>query len=137
MDGSRFDAWTRRHFGLAAGGLAASLMGLAASGDVEAKKKKKKKKKKCKNLGVACTPGGKRKCCGKKGLSCQPPIELPGGFHCCRRGFEPCASASECCSETCTDGFCACKTEGLPCLGIDAACCSLNCGGEGPACQPA
>ena len=45
MDDSRFDAWTRRRFGLAAGGLSASLLGLVSLDDAAAKKKRKKKKK--------------------------------------------------------------------------------------------
>ena len=59
MDGTRFDAWTRRRFGAVAGGLAGSLLMLAGHDDAEAKKKKKK----CKKLGQPCQPGGKRKCC--------------------------------------------------------------------------
>jgi hypothetical protein len=46
MDGSQFDVWTRRRFGLAAGGLSASLLTLASLEDAEAKKRKKRKKKK-------------------------------------------------------------------------------------------
>ena len=47
MDGSRFDAWTRRRFGLAAGGAIGSLLGLqiAGSDDAEAKKRKKRCRK--------------------------------------------------------------------------------------------
>ena len=41
MDGSRFDAWTRRRFGVAAGGLAGSFLPLAGWDDAEAKKKEK------------------------------------------------------------------------------------------------
>jgi hypothetical protein len=40
MEGSRFDAWTRRRFGLAAGGVAGSLFGLLAREAAESKKKK-------------------------------------------------------------------------------------------------
>ena len=42
MDTGRFDAWTRRRFGLGVSGLAAGLLGVATGGDVAAKKKKKK-----------------------------------------------------------------------------------------------
>ena len=44
MDASRFDAWTRRRFGLLSGGLAATLLGAASFSPTEAKKKKKKGK---------------------------------------------------------------------------------------------
>jgi hypothetical protein len=59
MDGLRFDLWTRRRFGLAAGGLAAFL----ASPLNGVAKKKKKKKKRCTKLGVPCE--GAKKCCGQ------------------------------------------------------------------------
>ena len=45
MDNARFDAWPRRRFGLAAGGLAATVLALARGEDAQARKKKKKKKK--------------------------------------------------------------------------------------------
>src|SRR5215211_8922662 len=32
MDGSRFDTWTRRRFGLASGGMATALLGLGLAG---------------------------------------------------------------------------------------------------------
>ena len=37
MDGSRFDGWTRRRFGLAAGGAVTALLGLAGRRDAAAK----------------------------------------------------------------------------------------------------
>lgn len=43
MNGSRFDVWTRRRFGLATGGLAASFLGLATVNELEAKRKRKRK----------------------------------------------------------------------------------------------
>ena len=56
MDGPEFDAWTRRRFGLAAGGALAALVGLATTDA---------KKKRCKKLGARCRRNGKRKCCGQ------------------------------------------------------------------------
>lgn len=41
MDVGRFDAWTRRRFGLGVSGLAAGLLGVAAGGETLARKKKK------------------------------------------------------------------------------------------------
>jgi hypothetical protein len=43
MDGSQFDAWTRRRLGLAAGGLATSLAVLTATGSIAARKGKRKR----------------------------------------------------------------------------------------------
>ncbi len=57
MDGSTFDAWTRRRFGLAAGGVLAALASLHGASA------KKKRGKRCKKLCAGCKPGGKRKCC--------------------------------------------------------------------------
>jgi hypothetical protein len=44
MDDGRFDAWTRRRFGLATGGLLAAVLGLAAVDEGAAKKHKHKHK---------------------------------------------------------------------------------------------
>ena len=140
MDGSRFDAWTRRRFGLAVGGLAGSLLGIVGGGSDDLAAKQKKKKKRCRKLGQSCREGGKRACCAKRGLSCQPfEVTQPNSARrCCRRGKEPCTDSGECCSGECTDGRCVCKANGQECAGIDAVCCSLNCAGNGVAtCQPA
>lgn len=63
MDGSRFDAWTRRRVSLAAGTLLAGLTGIVPLPGLA--KKGKKKKKKCKKPKVKC----KKKCC-KAGQVC-------------------------------------------------------------------
>jgi hypothetical protein len=54
MEGSRFDAWTRRRFGLAAAGGVATLLGLGARDDTAAKKGKNKNKKGCKKKSRKC-----------------------------------------------------------------------------------
>jgi hypothetical protein len=77
MDDARFDAWTRRRFGLAAGGLAV-VLGELVWGDAAAKKKHKHKHKrtKCKSQQTRChkqcfkgncCPG---KPCGAGGQEC-------------------------------------------------------------------
>ncbi|MFN8590016.1 MAG: hypothetical protein U0031_01055 [Thermomicrobiales bacterium] len=126
MDGSNFDAWTRRRFGLAAGGLAGTAL-TAIGGERVAGKKKKVK---CKDLGESCSTSGGKKCC--KCLACAP--DSLDRFRCCKNHGEPCttATANQCCSQTCTGGFCVCKTNGQPCA-QDNQCCSLNCNGT---CQP-
>ena len=133
MDGSRFDAWTRRGFGLAAGGLAGSLLAQAAPLATEAKKKKKKKKNKCREFGDSCSSNGKDACCC--GLACQP-VNSSGKF-CCRSGGSECSAPSECCSGNCVGGYCICKTNGAACT-ANSQCCSFKCGMNGTGnCQAA
>jgi hypothetical protein len=123
MEGSQFDVWTRRRFGLAAGGLSASL--LAVTGVEAKKKRKKKKKKKCIKLGQECDPDGKA-CCDC--LACGPIFDGLVENVCCRPGSTPCsiANAAECCSGQCVGDFCFCKSNGNPCS-VDTQCCSFNC----------
>jgi hypothetical protein len=125
MDGSRFDAWTRRRFGLVAGGLAAMLVG--AIGPQVAKAKKKGKGKRCKRLSAGCNPNGNLKCCGN--LKCRPVPAL-GGNHCCRAVLgTPCVAPTECCSGFCLDDQCQpafCKEIGQPCV-TGPECCSGVC----------
>lgn len=81
MDGARFDLWTRRRFAAAGRGFVASLFGLPALEDAEAKKNKhKKKREKCK---------GNKKRCRKK---CIPKSQCCGG-----------CGARQCCDGRCTD----------------------------------
>jgi hypothetical protein len=95
MDGLEFDAWTRRRFGLAAGGALAALTSLHAT---DAKKnKKKRRKKRCRKFLQTCQPGGKRKCCGNlrcdfhSGNSLQQEV-------CCKRKGRSCEEVTDCCS---------------------------------------
>jgi hypothetical protein len=65
MDAARFDSWTRRRFGLAAGGLAAFLIPMAGLDTADAKKGKKKLKLNefgCVNVGGKCR-GKDSVCC--------------------------------------------------------------------------
>jgi hypothetical protein len=94
MDDTRFDAWTRRRFGLAAGGLAATVLGLAGIEDAQTRKKRKKR---CKRLGASCKSGGKRTCCGTlrcDRISFEPSPET----RCCRKKDQPCAGNHDCCA---------------------------------------
>jgi hypothetical protein len=93
MDGSLFDAWTRRRFGLAAAGTATAILGITQARDAEAKKKRKKKRRtKCKKLFAHCTPGG-RKCC--HGNLCEAPNL--DGMLCCKPENKGCKNSEECC----------------------------------------
>jgi hypothetical protein len=71
MDRIEFDAWTRRRFAAAAGGLSATLLGIAGG---DAKKKRKPKKKKVNR----CRPDGGR--CGKESKQCQAKFCLRTRF---------------------------------------------------------
>ncbi|MGH2618313.1 MAG: hypothetical protein ACRDJC_24040 [Thermomicrobiales bacterium] len=128
MDGSRFDAWTRRQVGLVAGGLAGSFLGLVGLESAEAKKRnKKKKKKRCKKLTQACTQGKKKRCCNNR--RCGRPLASTGKDRCCRAGGESCSpeTAGECCTGFCLGaGECFCKSGGTTC-NRDAQCCSNDC----------
>ncbi|MCD6033588.1 MAG: hypothetical protein K0S78_5774 [Thermomicrobiales bacterium] len=102
MDGTRFDAWTRRRLGLVAGGIGALLLGLdepheAGAGRKGKKsgKKRRRKRKRCKKLLQPCTIGGK-KCC--RGNSCEP---INGGQFCCKPFGKSCSDGAECCSDLC------------------------------------
>ena len=135
MDGSRFDAWTRRRFGLAAGGVVGSLLGIVGEEPADVVAKKKKKKERCRKLGQKCTKGGKRECCEDNGLACYRFDEATEAKRCCRRGNQPCVNDGQCCSGSCENDRCACKSNGQDCAGFDGFCCSLNCAGD--TCQPA
>lgn len=127
MDGSRFDRWTRRRFGLAASGLTGALPGLLQPPAAQAKKKVKKKdeKKRCKRLGDCCIPGG-QKCCND--LPCRG-LFGEQAFRCCHQAGEPCTIPEfdfTCCSGMCDGSKCVCKTAGQDCS-FDSQCCSFDC----------
>jgi hypothetical protein len=99
MDGSRFDAWTRRRFGVAAAGLVVGFFAVAGWDDAPAKRKHKKHKKprprQCEQMHTHCNPKNDRKmCCG--GLGCSHVTEL-GGNHCCLWRYFACDDDVDCC----------------------------------------
>lgn len=116
MDGERFDAWTRRRFGLAAGGAAASMLGLLGLDDAEAKKKKNKKKnknkknknkKQCRKLGQTCDQTQKNKKCCNQNQLCAQVQGLGSGNFCCKQRGSGCSVNTDCCgSDKCTNGSC-------------------------------
>src|SRR3954469_16468748 len=134
MDESRFDAWTRRRFGYGAGGLAASLLGVAGAGEAEGEGKGKKNRKKrdkgdardaAKHLHDAKHKNHghhhkhKKKKCKKAGTGCNPnnprccaslhcqAIPGFGGQRCCNENNVSCSRDQECCSGLCFQGSCA------------------------------
>jgi hypothetical protein len=111
MDDLRCDAWTRRWLGVAAGGIASAILGLAVIDDVDAKKQRNKKK---------CKKSKKR--CGKK---CIPKS------NCCRDA--DCGGGA-----TCQDGTCLCPDGERECEGTcisDDVCCPGEACGQNCACR--
>lgn len=134
MDESRFDAWTRRRFGLGAGGLAASLLSLAGAGETDSEAKGKKgrndrgkgKSKHAENSVQGAKHGNnnnhkkkkKKNKCKKAGTGCNPSkprccgsltcqaIPGFGGQRCCNQTNVPCSRDQECCSGLCFQGSC-------------------------------
>jgi hypothetical protein len=103
MDGPGFDRWTRRRFGRAATGFAASTLAVLGLAETEASKKRKRRKKRCKRHLQPCQKGGKRKCCGD--LRCGLPSgEMAAQTVCCKTLGKPCAERSECCADLCCGG---------------------------------
>ena len=105
----QFDAWTRRQVGGAAGGAAASLLGLIGVGDAEAKKNtKNNKKKKCRNLGQSCDQTQKNKSCCKSNQLCAQVSGQGSGTFCCSQRNANCSDNADCCgSDTCRGGTCS------------------------------
>ncbi len=97
MEATHFDAWTRRRFGLVAGGLAATVLGFAGIEDAQTRKSRKKR---CKKLGVSCKTGGKRRCCGT--LKCDRiHFDASPKTRCCRKKDQPCGDNDDCCFGLC------------------------------------
>lgn len=112
MDGTRFDAWTRRRFGLVTGGAIASILGLAGPGDVDAGNKKrrrrrrKKNKKTCRKIGQTCNINKKKQRCCKSGQDCAQVQGLDGD-RCCKEANSNCKKNTDCCgTRTCKQGTC-------------------------------
>jgi hypothetical protein len=105
MDGSFFDAWTRRHFGVASGSLIASLLTANLATNVTAKKRRKKKK--CGKRRKRCH--GK---CVKKSLCCGDG-DCPANTYCCEGD---CVSLDRPCHQ---DGTYACFADGVLRLSVE------------------
>jgi hypothetical protein len=111
MDGSQFDAWTRRRFGMATGGAAAAaLLGLMGLADVDAnhknkhdgnsnknKNKNNNNKKKCRKTGQSCDQTQKKKKCCNKNELCAQVQGQGSGTRCCKQHNQGCKNDSDCC----------------------------------------
>jgi hypothetical protein len=139
MDGLRFDAWTRRRFGLLAGGGLAALLGALPHSEPDAKKRRKRrpsKKRRCRRkanrtwCGGTCVRGG---CCPDKACGSDPGCEcvrtIEGQTACMETDavllcFGGCASSAEC-----ADGA-ACLPLPEPCKDNVTSLCFPRCGSE-------
>lgn len=105
MDGSRFDTWTRRKFGLAAGGAAVtSLLSLAGIDDADARRRRgRRRRPQCRKLGQTCNESNKdQRCCNSSQLCAQVP-DLGTGNFCCKQVGEFCDTSSDCCGRDACD----------------------------------
>jgi hypothetical protein len=87
----RFDAWTRRRFGLVAGGLLTLLGGWSAA----AERGNQQGETCCRALLTRCRPGNTPKCC--KGTRCK---SVKGEHICCKPAGKTChpfAKRNDCC----------------------------------------
>lgn len=113
MDGSRFDAWTRRRFGLVASGMATAILALTPPRDGDARNHKKKKKKRCRKLEKPC--GKKKRCC--RGSRCAQSATY-GRKVCCHGYGQPCPrQGSECCGDLACGMIAGLPTEDIRCCG--------------------
>ncbi len=129
MDGSHFDAWTRRRFGVIAGGLAVSLLGVASSDEAIARRKRRKKKGRCRDVTESC--GGKKKCC--RNYTCDR-VGLSAGTFCCREVRQTCnGDTGPCCRDQVCDrisglsGFRCCGTVNASCQSSGECCGNFRC----------
>ncbi|MFT4039179.1 MAG: hypothetical protein QM692_13415 [Thermomicrobiales bacterium] len=122
VDETRFDAWTRRRFGLAAGGAAAAVAGLLGAiglseHDAEARKKhnknknrkknSRKRKDKCRKLGSTCDDNKRNQDCCNANQLCAQVSEFGSGDYCCKQISYSCQYNSDCCGKNkCSGGYC-------------------------------
>jgi hypothetical protein len=99
VHGSRFDAWTRRSFGIAAAGVVPILLGIGEREAARAKASRKKRhrhRRPCERLRTACNPdNNKQVCCGALICGTVPDLD---GHHCCVSRFDSCSTQKDCCS---------------------------------------
>jgi hypothetical protein len=117
MDATRFDAWTRRTFGLATASALAAALGLTGDNTAEARRRKKRK---CRNLTESC--GGKKKCC--KSYHCAT-VGISVKTFCCRSTQQVCTGID---GECCGDRVCG-RVAGLQqfrCCAVAPNACSSN-----------
>jgi hypothetical protein len=122
LDDSQFDTWTRRRFGLAAGGAAASALGLLGAiglseHQAEARRNhnknknrkdnKRKRKDKCRKLSDACDDNRRNQQCCNENQLCAQVSQLGSGTFCCKQNGFNCQFDSDCCGKNrCRNGVC-------------------------------
>jgi hypothetical protein len=104
LDGSRFDGWTRRRFGLVTGGATATgLLSLLGFEEADARrrrrrrKRRKKKQQQCQRLGQSCNQTLRRQQCCNQNQLCAQVSGLGSGNFCCKQNGRGCTVDTECC----------------------------------------
>ena len=124
LDDTQFDTWTRRRFGLAVGGAAATALGILgglglSEEDAEARRRNKpnrnrkndrrknRRRDRCRKLGQSCNENRRRQqCCSSTQLCAQVP-NLGSGDFCCRQLSQNCSRDDDCCGRNrCRSGVC-------------------------------
>jgi hypothetical protein len=131
MNDTRFDDWTRRRFGLVAGGGLVALLVAGHLDEVAARKRQRKRKRRrqpkptCAGAGNSCAESDPD-CCA--GLECG--FITPGSDEatCCRPDGAPCTPETACCSTNCDAETETCATcRGRPCDAGRPCCALLEC----------
>jgi hypothetical protein len=134
MDGSRFDAWTRRRFGVATAGAVAAVIRLIERDSTTAKREHRHKIPSCKKLKQPCKR--QHQCCDRvRRLTCDKVGSLPKR-RCCYDYRTICSGVDgECCRNlTCgavkgLDGRRCCAEAGGSCRGANDCCLGALCVG--------
>jgi hypothetical protein len=109
MEGSRFDSWTRRRFGLATGSAAmAGLLALVGAVETEAKQNNnnnnnRRRKKKCRKLGQFCDENRRNQSCCNANQLCANVPGLGSGTFCCKHNGQGCSVNNDCCGKNICD----------------------------------
>lgn len=126
LDETRFDTSTRRRFGLAVGGAAASVLGLLGAiglsdddasaadrndrdrnNDRDRRRRRRRRRNQCQKLGQTCDETRRRqRCCNDTQLCAQVP-DLGTGTFCCKQLSQSCRDNTDCCGRNrCRSGIC-------------------------------
>lgn len=116
MDEERFDAWTRRRFGLAVGSAAVSALGILGAiglseedadaarrnrnndkGRNDRRRRRRRRRDQCRKLGQSCDESRRRQRCCNENQLCAQVSELGSGNFCCRQLTQSCSSNEDCC----------------------------------------
>lgn len=136
MEESRFDAWTRRRFGLATASTVAAVLQLSVRDDAAAKRHRRDKVQRCRKVKQTCKRRGKFACCDRvRRLECDK-VGFSQSSRCCYDYQTLCSGAGgECCRDlSCgtvpaLSGRRCCAEAGAPCRTANDCCEGIPCNG--------